>query len=240
MHALDEHCFQLYLCSSKLFQNSKISFQIASECTIWPSMFSKLSDGLVHYLTYLIILFKKMIIIITSKQPRTKEINMFWAFYNHSARQTRTLNIHILAVLTSVSLMRKWLKPGRLFCPYFRSDPWLTESLNRNGATWCDGTVSRRARIHHRAHWRAYCTSRIRYDCLNIAEHELTRCHDGLTKDYHGVSRWYYSCIMTFQFWVFGEAVTWLSCGLHSGLFVFHLKAQGTGGHFAGLITVYQ
>ena len=31
-------------------------------------------------------------------------------------------------------------------------------------------------------------------------EHELTMCHDGLTKDYHGVSRWYYSYTMTFPF----------------------------------------
>ena len=43
LHALP--CFQNCLCSSK------ISFQIASECTIWPSIFSKLSDGLVHYPT---------------------------------------------------------------------------------------------------------------------------------------------------------------------------------------------
>ena len=43
----------------------------------------------------------------------------------------------------------------------------------------CDGTVSRRPRAQHRDHWRAYSTCRIRYDCLNIAEHELTRCHDG-------------------------------------------------------------
>ena len=71
-----------------------------------------------------------------------------------------------------------------------------------------DGTVSRRPRIHHSDHWHAYSTCRIRYDCLNIAEHELTMCHDGLTKDYHGVSRWYYGCTMTFPFWVFGEAVT--------------------------------
>ena len=62
-----------------------------------------------------------------------------------------------------------------------------------------------------------------------IAEHELTSYHDGLTKDYHGVSRWYYDCTMTFQF--FGEAVTWLTVGLRLGLFVFHLKAQGTGRH---------
>ena len=61
---------------------------------------------------------------------------MFWAFCNHLARQTRTLHIRILAVLTSVSLMRKWLKPGRLFCPYFRSDPWSTETLNRNVTEW--------------------------------------------------------------------------------------------------------
>ena len=141
-----------------------------------------------------------MIIIITSKQPRTKEINMFWAFYNNSARQTRTLHIHILAVLTSVSLMRKWLKPGRLFCPYFPSDSWWTESLNRNVTTWCDG----RDRIT-----KTYSLCRIRYDCLNIAEHELTRCHDGLTKDYHGVSRWYYGCTLTFPFWVFGDFADW-------------------------------
>ena len=31
-------------------------------------------------------------------------------------------------------------------------------------------------------------------------EHELTMCHDGLTKDYHGVSRWYYGCTLTFPF----------------------------------------
>ena len=31
-------------------------------------------------------------------------------------------------------------------------------------------------------------------------EHELTMCHDGLTKDYHGVSRWYYDCTVTFPF----------------------------------------
>ena len=64
----------------------------------------------------------------------------------------------------------------------------------------CDGTVSRRPRAQHRDHWRAYSTCRIRYDCLNIAEHELTRCHDGLTNDYHGVSRLYYGCTMTFPF----------------------------------------
>ena len=136
---------------------------------------------------------------------------MLWTFCNHSARQTRTLHIRILAVLTSVSLMRKWLKPDRLFCPYFRIDSWSTKSLNRNVTTWCDGTVSRRPRIHHRDHWRAYSTCRIRYDCLNIAEQELTRFHDGLIKEYHGVSRWYYGCTMTFPFWVFGEAVTWLT-----------------------------
>ena len=51
-----------------------------------------------------------------------------------------------------------------------------------------------------RDHWRAYTTCRSRYGCLNVAEHELTRCHDGLTKDYHGVSRWYYGCTMTFSF----------------------------------------
>ena len=61
-----------------------------------------------------------------------------------------------------------------------------------------DGTVSRRLRIHHRDHWRAYSTCRIRYDCLKIAEHELRR--------YHGVSRCSYGCTMTFPFWVFGEA----------------------------------
>jgi len=127
--------------------------------------------------------------------------------------------------------MRKWLKHGRLFCPYFRSDSWSTESLNRNVTTRCDGTVSRRPRIHHRDHWRTYRLSRIRYDCLKIAEHELTRCHDGLTKDYHGVSRWYDGCTMTFPFWVFGEAVTWLTVWLRLGLFVFNLKPQGTGSH---------
>ena len=31
-----------------------------------------------------------------------------------------------------------------------------------------DDTVSRRPRIHHRDHWRAYSTCWIRYDCLNI------------------------------------------------------------------------
>ena len=76
------------------------------------------------------------------------------------------------------------MKPGRLFCPYFRSDSWSTESLNRNVTTWCDATVSRRPRIHHRDHWRAYSLCRIRYECLKIAEHELTMCHDGITKDF--------------------------------------------------------
>ena len=106
----------------------------------------------------------------------------------------------ILAVLTSVSLMRKWLKPGRLFFPYFRIDSWSTESPNMNVTTCCDGTVSRRPRIHHTYHWCAYSLCRIRYDCLKIAEHELTRCHDGLTKDYHGVSWWYFGRTMTFPF----------------------------------------
>ena len=111
--------------------------------------------------------------------------------------------------------MRKWLKPG---CPYFRSDSWSTESLNRNVTTRCDGTVSRRPRIRHRDHWRTYSLCRIRYDCLKIVEHELTRCHDGLTNDYHGASRWYCGCT---SFRLLG----WL------GLFVFYLKAQETGGH---------
>ena len=60
-------------------------------------------------------------------------------------------------------------------CPYFSNDSWSTESPNRNVTTLGDGTVSRRPRIHHRDHWRAYSTCRIRYDCLNIAENELTR-----------------------------------------------------------------
>jgi len=49
LHALA--CFQNCLCSSK------ISFQIASECTSWLSMFSKLSDGADYTI------WKKMIII---------------------------------------------------------------------------------------------------------------------------------------------------------------------------------
>ena len=161
---------------------------------------------------------------------------MFWACCNHSARQTRTLYIRILAVLTSrsVSLMRKWLKPGRLIWPYFCSDPWSTESLNGNLTTWFVPVMvpyHEDPGAQHRDHWRAYSTCRIRYDCLNIAEHELTRCHDRLTKDYHGVSRWYDGCTMTFPFWVFGEAVTWLTVWLRLGLFVFNLKPQGTGSH---------
>ena len=47
----------------------------------------------------------------------------------------------------------------------------------------------------------------------------------------------------TFPFWVFGEAVTWLTEGLPLGLFVFHLKAQGTDGQRCdcqlGLLTAY-
>ena len=89
-------------------------------------------------------------------------------------------------------------------CPYFSNDSWSTESPNRNVPTLGDGTVSRRPRIHHRDHWRAYSTCRIRYDCLKIAEHELRR--------YHGVSRCSYGCTVR------------LTVGLRLGLCVVHLK----------------
>ena len=155
--------------------SSKISFQIASECRILPSIFSNFCATEEE---------------MSETWPSLLSVFPYWSVVDQESQQ-------------------EWYD---MVCP-------------------SDGTVSRRPRIHHRDHCRAYSTCRIRYDCLNIAEHELTRCHDGITKDYHGVSRWYYGCTMTFPFWVFGEAVTWLTVGLRLGLIVFHLKAQGTGGH---------
>ena len=92
---------------------------------------------------------------ITKNFLTTKEVRSICFERFVTTRQGRHWH-SIFAVLTSVSLMTKWLKPGRLFCPYFHSDSWSTESLSRNVTIWCDGTVSRRPRIHHRDHWRAW------------------------------------------------------------------------------------
>ena len=64
-----------------------------------------------------------------------------------------------------------------------------------------------------------------------FVEHELTRCHEGLTKDNHGARTMALQWHFYFEFSAdcrlrdLAGAVTWLTGGLRLGLLVFHLKA---------------